>query len=163
MWMVELVPDGDLLVHEAWPIIEAEGTSFDGPCLRPPGRWLSDPLAHAETGLIVGPDDDPSALAGPLPRVVAIRFPGFADGRGYSIARRLREHHGYRARLWAVGEVLLDQLHLIARVGFDAFVMSERPDLRVIRRSLARYPTVYQTAADGRQPAWLLRRRNRAA
>lgn len=163
MWLVELTREGELRLGEAWPVVDGDAP-FYGPGLRPSGRWLADPRWRgADVGLIVPPDVDLDAIAATLPPVVAIEFPSFGDGRGYSVARRLRDHYGYRGRLWAVGDVLLDQLHLIARVGFDGFVMNERPDLRVVRRALSRYQAVYQAAADGRLPVWALRRRSRAA
>ena len=65
-------------------------------------------------------DADPSALAGHLTmvRMIRIDFPSFADGRGFTIARQLRQM-GYRGRLRAKGHVLSDQYAMARRVGFD--------------------------------------------
>ncbi|MFN4191432.1 MAG: DUF934 domain-containing protein [Tabrizicola sp.] len=70
--------------------------------------------------------DDPAALAGHLDRLTLIRvaFPAFNDGRGFTIARRLREM-GYRGQLLALGPVLADQYAMLRRVGFDG---AEIPD-----------------------------------
>ena len=53
--------------------------------------------------------------------LIAIRFPVFTDGRGYSLARLLRTRHGYTGELRAVGDVLRDQLYFLQGCGFDAF------------------------------------------
>ncbi len=77
--------------------------------------------------LVLEPTDDPAMVAGAvgIARVIAINFPKFGDGRGYSIARLLRERHGYKGQLRAVGEVARDHLHAMAQCGFDAFQLRE--------------------------------------
>jgi uncharacterized protein (DUF934 family) len=113
-----------------------------GPLLVPLRVWQQrrDDLLErgAGTGLWLATDADPAAVAADLAQleVVAIRFVNFTDGRGYSLARLLRERHGYRGELRAIGEVLRDQLYYLASCGFDAFVLraGEDPD-----RALAAY------------------------
>ena len=80
--------------------------------------------------LVLEPTDDPALLAGALAavRVIAVNFPKFGDGRGYSIARLLRERYGYQGELRAVGEVARDHLHAMAQCGFDAFELREGED-----------------------------------
>lgn len=72
------------------------------------------------TALVLGPEADPQALMGRLPalRMIRVDFPGFADGRGFSIARQLRLM-GYTGRLRAAGHVLADQYAMARRAGFD--------------------------------------------
>ena len=80
-------------------------------------------LDASRAGVWLGPDDEPAALLpwlATLP-LIAIRFPVFTDGRGYSLARLLRGRHGYTGELRAVGDVLRDQLYFLQRCGFDAF------------------------------------------
>ncbi len=74
----------------------------------------------AITGLDVPNDTQPQALAGLLNAVAAIRIPfsSHADGRGFSIARRLRQM-GFGGLLRAQGHVLADQYPLALRSGFD--------------------------------------------
>ena len=62
--------------------------------------------------------------------MIAIVFQTFADGRGYSIARHLRDHAGYRAALWARGDILRDQIYYYRRCGFDVFDVptGQRPE-----------------------------------
>ncbi len=82
-------------------------------------------LDAARTGVWLGPDDDVAPLLpwlATLP-LIAIRFPVFTDGRGYSLARLLRGRHGYAGELRAVGDVLRDQLYFLQRCGFDSFAL----------------------------------------
>jgi len=76
-------------------------------------------------GLIVEAWADPESFADALPQLqlVAIRVAQFADGRAYSLARLLRERHGYAGELRAVGDVLRDQLLYLQRCGFNAFAL----------------------------------------
>ncbi|MGL4301516.1 MAG: DUF934 domain-containing protein, partial [Sphingomonas sp.] len=66
--------------------------------------------------------DDARALLPYLDRIalVEVSFPSFRDGRGYSAARVLREA-GYTGELRAQGDVLVDQMPLMKRCGFDSF------------------------------------------
>jgi uncharacterized protein (DUF934 family) len=88
--------------------------------------------------------------------LIEIGFPAFRDGRGYSAARILREA-GYTGELRAAGDVLVDQIPLMRRCGFDAFIANADLDEAAVERALNRYPEVYQKAADSRPPVWKLR------
>ncbi|SNS26342.1 Uncharacterized conserved protein, DUF934 family [Sphingomonas laterariae] len=88
--------------------------------------------------------------------LIEIAFPKFRDGRGYSAARILREA-GYEGELRAAGDVLVDQIPLMRRCGFDSFVPEAAIDPAALERALGRYDDVYQKAADGRSPVWALR------
>ena len=79
--------------------------------------------ARAELGVWLSGDERAEALKGDLARfsVIAVDFPKFADGRGYSIARHLRARLEYTGELRAIGDVLRDQMFYMQRVGFDAF------------------------------------------
>ena len=88
--------------------------------------------------------------------LIEVSFPTFRDGRGYSAARVLREG-GYRGELRAAGDVLVDQVPLMRRCGFDSFAPEAEIDAATLAASLARYENVYQAAADGQMPVWKLR------
>ena len=60
---------------------------------------------------------------------ITIKFPKFNDGRGYSLAARLRKHFGYQGALRATGEVLTDQIQHFFRQGFDELVVTNAPML----------------------------------
>ena len=102
--------------------------------------------------------DDARALLGHLDRLalVEVSFPTFRDGRGYSAARILREG-GYLGELRAAGDVLVDQMPLMRRCGFDSFAPEAEIDAATLQRSLDRYHYHYQPAADAAVPVWKLR------
>ena len=85
--------------------------------------------------------------------LVEVSFPKFRDGRGYSTGRILREA-GYAGELRAQGDVLVDQIPLMRRCGFDSFAPEAPVDEAVLAASLARYEYHYQAAADPAVPVW---------
>lgn len=89
--------------------------------------------------------------------LLAIQFNAYTDGRGYSLARRLRQEHGYRGELRAVGDVLRDQLYYMARCGFDAFDLKAGKDAQGALEAFQELTIAYQGAAD--DPLPLFRRR----
>jgi len=107
------------------------------------------------TAVRIEAGDDARALLPMLDRLslVEVSFPSFRDGRGYSSARILREA-GYRGELRAAGDVLVDQIAFMRRCGFDSFAPDAPIDPAVLAAALARYPAVYQPAADGAVPVW---------
>ena len=117
--------------------------------------FLDQPDAEA---VRVEPGDDARALIPHLERLrlVEINFPAFTDGRGNSSARILREA-GYAGELRAVGDVLVDQIGFMRRCGFDAFEPDQPFDPSDAEAAFARWPDVYQSAADERVPIWTLR------
>ncbi|HZU63808.1 MAG TPA: DUF934 domain-containing protein [Novosphingobium sp.] len=105
------------------------------------------------------PGDDARDLLPYLDRLklVEVTFPAFTDGRGYSSARILREA-GYAGELRAVGDIGVDQLSHLKRVGFDAIAPEAELNAEDATRAFATWPEVYQaTVVDGRQPIWALR------
>jgi uncharacterized protein (DUF934 family) len=60
---------------------------------------------------------------------LAIRFPSLSDGRGYSLAARLRQA-GYAGRLRACGALYVEQYADLIAVGFDEFAPEEAIMLR---------------------------------
>lgn len=103
---------------------------------------------------------DVTTLANHLPRleVVVLEFPKFGDGRAYSQARTLRERLGFTGEVRATGQVLPDQILLMRRCGFDAFVLAKGDPLAAWALSETSFSGVYQPAADGARPAFVRRR-----
>lgn len=112
-------------------------------------------------GVIVGAADDVNDLAPYLNHIeaVAIDFPGFGDGRGFSSARLLRERHGFTGEIRAVGNYILDQMPLLVRCGVSSFlVTSEKVKAGLLRGEWPEVTTYYQpVAGDGETPAGQLR------
>ncbi|MGH8690878.1 MAG: DUF934 domain-containing protein [Burkholderiales bacterium] len=88
---------------------------------------------------------------------VEVNFPKFGDGRGYSIARLLRERHGYRGELRAVGHITRDLLFFMESCGFDAFELREGEDAREALAAFEDFSDSYQ--ASPARPLPLFRRR----
>lgn len=82
----------------------------------------NDPVVAVD----LGSDADPDILGNRLGGIAIIRvdFPSFADGRGFTIARRLRLM-GYSGRLRAKGHVIADQFAMARRSGFDEVEISD--------------------------------------
>lgn len=108
-------------------------------------------LAHAHgRGVVLAPADFAEAIVDDLPHldVVAIDFPAFADGRGYSTAALLRGRHGYRGELRAVGDVIKDTLYYQQRCGFNAFAVRADKNLEDALGGLSTFSVRYQGATD---------------
>lgn len=101
-------------------------------------------------GVMLEPADDPAWIAQDLYRLdlVAVRFPVFTDGRGYSIGRLLRERYEWTGPLMAFGDVLRDQLLLLERCGFDVFWLRDDQDLAASLGAFADFSEFYQADAD---------------
>jgi len=117
---------------------------------------------RGRTGVLLRATDDPRVLAPHLAELplVAVLFDRFSDGRGYSIARLLREALDYRGEVRAVGDVLRDQIFYLARCGFDAFVLRADQDAASAIAALRDFGAAYQAAVDRHLPG--LRRRDAA-
>ena len=109
--------------------------------------------------VVLEPTDDPRSLAERLPglKVIAVNFPKYGDGRGYSIGRLLRERYGYKGELRAIGVVARDHLQLMAECGFDAFQLREGEDAQAALAAFGDISEAYQASAA--QPVPLFRRR----
>ena len=55
--------------------------------------------------------------------IIAVQFPVFTDGRGYSHGKMLRDRLGYTGELRATGDVLRDQIYFLSRCGFSSFAL----------------------------------------
>lgn len=131
-----------------------DDAAFDGPVVA-----FADFGADSNAAAVrVDPADDARALVPHLARLrlIEISFPKYRDGRGYSAARILREA-GYTGELRAAGDVLVDQINFMRRVGFDSFAPAKPLDADAVAAALARFPHVYQKAADAAAPVWALR------
>lgn len=98
-------------------------------------------------GLLVSPGDNVELVRGDLARFssIAINFPAFGDGRGYSSSRLLAERYGYKGELRAVGDVLHDQISHMRRCGMTAFVVKHEPTRKALEEGkLATVDLFYQ-------------------
>ena len=163
------------IVADSWQLHkpEAGGSSFSvppaGDVIVPLALWRARREALAERsgklGVWLDSHEDPADIAAELGRfaVVAVNFPKFGDGRGFSTARLLRERYGYRGELRAVGEVLRDQLLFMARCGFDAFLLREDQDAEEALSAFDDFNDGYQGWVEQPQPLFRRRLEGRCA
>jgi uncharacterized protein (DUF934 family) len=159
-----LIRNGALVADDPWRFYaEGEALPADGAALVTARRWTAERERligrNAPIGVKLEAGDQPAAIAGDLDRfgLVAVDFPKFNDGRGYSAARLLRERHGYRGEIRAVGRVLRDQLLAMLRCGFDGFDLADKDPVGAWRQAVGGQSVFYQPAADDRAPARRLR------
>jgi uncharacterized protein (DUF934 family) len=115
---------------------------------------------HKRIGLLLQPDERVEEVAADLDYfvVIAVHFPKFVDGRGYSTAALLRQRYRYQGELRAVGDVLHDQLFFMKRVGFDSYALKDDKDaVHAIEAGFTTFAEPYQGATD--QPLPSFRRR----
>jgi len=109
-----------------------------------PGRHLLLPLplwtAHRQAlagrdralGVWLRPDDEPAVLRTAIATLalIAVDFPCFTDGRGYSLGKLIRERYGYAGDLRAIGDILRDQVYFLSKCGFSSFALraDQSPD-----------------------------------
>lgn len=153
------------IVNDDWNLFKlAEGETADnvtvpaGKQIVPLAVWLAQKTTLAaragEIGVWLASDERPEQLkedAASLP-LIAVDFPNFADGRGYSIAYNLRARLGYTGEVRAVGDVLRDQLFYMSRVGFNAFATREDRSIDDALKGLSDFSDAYQTSWDQKTP-----------
>jgi uncharacterized protein (DUF934 family) len=130
-------PGGDVIVSVAqWTAFNAAPSERSG-----------------ELGVVLHSDELPEQIEhlDRLP-LIAIDFPKFGDGRGYTSARLLRQRFGYTGELRAVGDVLRDQLFYMARCGIDSFALKAGKDIEGALAAFDDFSVAYQAAADDPRP-----------
>ncbi|OWW20212.1 DUF934 domain-containing protein [Noviherbaspirillum denitrificans] len=152
--IIKIIEGQPCVVDDDWEVVRTlENAS-------PESRRIL-PLATATNARAVwiSPDDDFESCLPALSKMqlIAIDFPTFRDGRGYSIATLLRSRYGWTGELRAIGDVLRDQLNFMRRCGFDAFAVRADKDIHDALKSFSHYTVRYQGAVD--DPVPLFRRR----
>ncbi|MDP1672617.1 MAG: DUF934 domain-containing protein, partial [Burkholderiales bacterium] len=115
------------LAHDSWQRFEAAADGGlpsippQGDLLVPLKLWQSSSSAllgrpSGRVGVWLAPQEDPALIADSLDvlALLAVHFPQFSDGRGYSTARLLRERYGWTGELRAIGDVQRDQLYYLS-------------------------------------------------
>ena len=117
-------------------------------------REFSGTQKHVSTngalGVKLSPADDPALIANDLEKLalIAVEFPAFTDGRGYSTATLLRERYRYIGELRAVGDVQRDQIFLMSRAGFSTFALRDDQSVEKALAAFNDFSSYYQHAAD---------------
>lgn len=172
--MREIIKDKQV-VQDDWTVLRLqEGETADtvaiptGKVILPLKVWQAQRAsigARSDIGVWLASDERPEELKGEVAAipVIAVDFPKFADGRGYSIAYNLRARLGFQGELRAIGDVLRDQLFYMQRVGFNAF--ATRPDRNIhdALKGLTDFSDSYQTSWDQKNPLFRRATRDHAA
>jgi len=116
--------------------------------------WDSLSARNAPLGVLLPSDTKPEDVAPYLGRLalVAIEFPKFRDGRGFTIARTLRERLGYQGEIRAVGHFIPDQYVFLLRTGFTTAEIPEGANPAHWAEALTEFKTAYQPAITDDQP-----------
>lgn len=159
------------VVDDDWSVLKLEEGETADTAAVPEGRIIV-PLAvwqaqrevldkRLELGVWLAADEQAADIKDDLGRfaVIAVDFPKFSDGRGYSIAFNLRKRLNYTGELRAIGDVLRDQLWPLSRVGFDAFATRQDRSIHDALKGLTVFSETYQASVDQPQP--LFRRKPR--
>jgi uncharacterized protein (DUF934 family) len=145
-----------VFTHDAWTVVtEAAPAAAGDAALLPLAQYLAEAQPPSR-GVWLAPGDDPAALRPHLDALplIAVAFPVFSDGRGYSIATLLRTRYGYAGDLRAIGDVLVDQLFALKRAGFSSFELRADQSETAALRALHTFSDAYQTSADTSLPAF---------
>ena len=127
-----------------------------GDCAQTRDQSTQPGALNGRIGLVLHGGDDLAPVAGALQfcAAVAVQFPRFTDGRGLTIAQQLRSRYGWGGPLWALGDILRDQLFALARVGFDHFALRDDQNELTAAAAFHDYEVRYQASWDSPQPLW---------
>ena len=148
-----------------WTVLQMPVETIpQGNILLPLKYWLEHSAELDQQAGLVGvwleSDEEIEALADDVAQlpVIALNFPKFVDGRGFSSARLLRDRYDYQGEIRAIGNVIQDQLFMLQRCGFSQYCLADNVDLEAAAKSLNDFSDSYQTAADQDQPLFKRRR-----
>ncbi len=161
-----IICNGDI-IDDRWIFLDDETPLTDSPNIISLERLIAGEglVDHtAPLGVVLRPGtkdgEDVYTLAPYSNRldIIAIDFPVFRNGRGYSTARILRDDLAYGGEIRAVGEILFDELFFMHRCGINAFCVDTTISLAQYQKALSALPDAYQPAED--QNAGILWRRH---
>ena len=150
------IKDG-ALIEDSWLQLDTFDASLSGDLLLPLDIWQSQAADLAtyqggQLGLTLDVNDDWQSLDLTQILCINIHFESFVDGRGYSVARLLRERAGYTGVLRASGDVLVDQVYYLQRCGFNQLALRADQNPEAALAALASFDVRYQPAADEHLP-----------
>jgi uncharacterized protein (DUF934 family) len=137
-------------------LADAQGTRPSGAIIVTLAAWRRSKTEYlrrgAPLGVRLGADDDLDEIVDDLDSIalVALEFASFTEGRAYTYARKLRQRHGYRGEIRAVGDVSRDRLAFMERCGFNAYELRSDDQLQDALNAFAEISDVYQACADAR-------------
>lgn len=153
----KIIKDGQIVDND-WRRVTEPGI-LENNAIVPLQTYLEHPTKQSQLGVWLENDVELEEVAKKIVSapVIAINFPIFMDGRGFSLARLLRQRYGYQGELRAIGHIIRDQFCYLQRCGFNAFELADDIDLEAAKASLQDFSEFYQAASD--QPLPLFKRR----
>ena len=164
--MAQLIKDGAIIENEWTRLnieqIEESGIPASGKIIVPLATWQAqrnDLITRGDVAVWLQAGEEPAAIADDLDKLplIAINFPIFRDGRGYSYARELRQRYDYKGEVRSIGDVLQDQLFYMWRCGFNAYEVRADRDINEALAAMKGFSVTYQ--ADVHEPTPIYRRR----
>lgn len=156
--MPKLIKNGEIVTTSQEWVQDVEQQTIDSNSIVPMQFWLENKPTVA--GIWIDAGEGTEALADvDLTQfdVIAVHFPAFADGRGFSYARLLRERLGYSGDVRAVGGFIPDQLGYLLRVGFSSFLFAPEVDLEKALKLHKPFSIAYQGDVHDPRPLFLRR------
>ena len=154
------------VTEDDWQLIDDDADlPADGAVIVSVARWQKEREAlsarNGRLGLRIAGDTPLEGIEADLGRfaLLALEFPKFGDGRCFSQARLLRERHGYRGELRAVGDVVRDTIDFMRRCGIDSYALRAGKNAEDALKAFREFSLRYQIAADGAVPVYRQRRR----
>ncbi len=144
------------IVEDSWVHYHGEGEMPDGNVIVSLKVWQETDLSGRRIGLQLEPDQHPKDISDDLDNfeLIAINFPTFHDGRGYSYAKILRDRFGYVGEIRAVGDVMRDQLYYLQRCGFTAYEIKAGKDINDAIKGFDDFSVKYQVSSDENLPLY---------
>ena len=160
--MGKLIIDG-AIVDNQWQRLETDalenGVPAQGKIIVPLAYWQENRdtlIARGDVAVWLAPGEEPKDLEDDLTSLplVAIHFPAFKDGRGYSYARELRTRYNFEGEVRATGDVLRDQLFYMTRCGFNAFEIRADRSIEEALHGLKDFSVTYQADVNDPRPIY---------
>jgi uncharacterized protein (DUF934 family) len=143
---------GDQFVADAWR--HAETDDGEGHVILPLAAWLGLTAEQRKAGsnrlgVLLAPGDKLDLIAADLSSIplVALAFPAYNDGRSHSKAALLKSRYKYSGEVRAVGDVLVDQIPLLLRNGFDTLEVTNAVAIKRLQQGVSTAVDVYYQPA----------------
>ena len=170
--MAQIIRDREIVEDDWTKLDDSTPLPASGRIIVSHARWLAEKAVlktRGNVGVSVPSNIDAGQLEGDLPTLALIAIPfSFIqpkpeggrtfDGRGYSLARALRERLGFKGEIRAVGDVFRDAMYYMSRCGVNAFEVKPGQDLQDALNAFKDFSFGYQGAAD--DPTPIFRRRS---
>lgn len=147
------------VVADNWTLINEESLDQAGDVIVPLALYLENKEAlegrEGQLAIQVNGDDDLAVVLESLDKfpLIAVDFPAFRDGRGFSIARLLNRA-GYKGEIRATGDVGRDRIAYMERCGFTAIQISDEIYKDEMLSAFTEVSNYYQSATDNNRAVY---------